>query len=167
MIPAILSTLSDGTIVIGHEDTFARKSSTYRLSILANLRGRRLEVIAAANGSSLWYYNDFQSAEEWDEPTGQVYAAIGVEACVRWIKAFTARGPDQDRMLEHFSHWHFPTFWKQRQEYRAKEFAQWEADQDESARLWYAREEDRLNAEAKELEEASEFPVETNLENLQ
>lgn len=163
MIPATIIHDEHGNISILHPNCFTLKVSAVRRSIQANVRGRRLEVHVGMD-QQLWYFNTYKEATDFDETPGQNIIAVTAEDCIKWIRSYTPRGPDQESLLEYYAHFHFPTWWKKREEERAREYALWEEDQKISAQIWYAREEARMNAEAESLVE--KFPVEIEADEL-
>jgi hypothetical protein len=179
MITAILTQLSDGSLLVEHPNIWERKQAACRRSIIANIRGRRVEVFVGFLSIQgpvikclLWYYNNYKDAEDFDERTGQVVVASTPADCIKWIKSYTPRGSEQDYVLDFYSGLHFPTFVEQRQASFAKETVIWEQEQREATALWFAREEARLNAEAASLEESDtkkvqeKFPLEIETEPL-
>lgn len=160
MIPATTILHPDGTIELRLPDTWPDRMRAARRSFLANIQGRRVEVFVGAN-QSLWYYNTWRDACDFDERTGQHIVAGTAAECIRWIKSYMPRGPEQDRLLEYYT-WHdFRHYCEQRVQRDILLLKAWEAEQTQARILWYAREEARLRQEAVELEIHEEFPVET------
>lgn len=166
MITATVLPNPDGTFEITIPDTWPARMRSVRRSFLANIQGRRVEVFVGAN-QSLWYFNNWRDAIDFDERTGQHVVAGTAAECIRWIKSFMPRGPEQDRLLEYYT-WHdFSHYCEQRVQRDALSLKQWEEEQDQARILWYAREEARLRQETVDLtleHETSleEFPLETD-----
>lgn len=165
MFTATLTPQPDGSLLISHPDIWEQKMAACRRSVVANIRGRRVEIFVGMIEAKfnfvkvpLWYVNDYADAAENDERTGQLVVVSDPEACIRWIKAYIPRGVEQDRLLEFYSWFHLPTYWKAKQEQAERELATWEEDRRIERQLWFAREEARLNAEAAAL---TEEPVST------
>lgn len=169
MIPATTLQNPDGTIELCLPNTWPTRMRSARRSFLANIQGRRVEVFVGAN-QSLWYYNNWRDASDFDERTGQQVVAATAAECIRWIRSYMPRGPEQDSLLEYYT-WHdFHHYCEQRVQRDSLLLKAWEEEQDQARVLWYTREEARLRQEAAELETPdeqlgdTEFPVEIEIE---
>lgn len=167
MIQATLTRQPDGSLLIEVPNVWEKKQAACRRGITANIRGRRLDVFVGMVDSKynnikvpLWYFNNYRDAQDYDEPVGQIVVASNPEACIKWLRAYTPRGQEQESLIEYFSWFHMPAWWKARQEQVDKEVVQWEEERRIEKVMWYAKEEERLNQEALSLTESQKIPVE-------
>jgi hypothetical protein len=135
----------EGNLILDIPNIWAAKSKAARRSILANIRGRKLEVFVGMQ-QELWYFNTWKDAEYYDEKFGQRIIAVQPDDCVKWLQNYTPRGPDQENLLEYYS-WHAPNYyWQQRRDRDDRILAAWESEQAESRMIFYQREQERLAA---------------------
>lgn len=126
------------------------KARAGRRSLASNIRGRKIEVFVGMN-QELWYFNSDRDAAYYDEPPGQRVVASLSSDCIKWIRSHSARGPEQQSMLDYYIWLDFEHYWQLRSEQAAKELAIWEEEQAQARALWYASQEEMLRVQDAEL----------------
>ncbi len=163
MITATIIREPNGDLLLEIPNIWAAKGECGRRRILANIRGRKVEVFVGLN-QELWYFNTWKDAHDFDERCGQQIVAILPEDCVKWIRSHTPKNREQEQLLDYYSWLAFEYYWNLRREKAAAELVIWEQEQETNREFWYARQEAILREEAIQVFEPEgldkKFPLE-------
>lgn len=146
MITATITREITGDLTIEPPDVWHLKARAGRRSILANIRGRKVEVFVGMT-QELWYFNSDKEAAYYDEQPGQQVVASKPADCVKWIRSHSPRGPEQQSLLDYYVWLDFEYYWQLRMEQSGRDYAAWEQEQDNARTLWYAKQEELLRVQ--------------------
>lgn len=81
----------------------------------ANIQGLKVRVHFSMD-HCLWCWMTYKDAQWLDVPPGTLHLTSHPKQNVEWVKKHTARGPEQDRIIEQCYHWDFAGWLRQHQE---------------------------------------------------